>query len=88
MNIIYNATGRYIRFLNACGPLGTISLYWEDLEMWDRYLKVGITLLLDILNDAGERSRHRKMILKVFNAIAAAHAQDAEFRKVAKEAFN
>lgn len=76
-----------MRFLNECGPLGTVSLFWEDLTMWDRYLKVGVTLLLDILNDAPEASRNRKMILKVFRAIAEAFNQDAEFRKIASEAF-
>ena len=55
--------------------------------MWDRYLKVGVTLLLDILNDAGEASKHRKMMLKIFRAIGEAFNADAEFRKAANEAF-
>jgi hypothetical protein len=85
--LVYEASSFERRVYELTGPLGPISLYWEVLAMWDRYLKVGVTLLLDVLGDPTEAKGNRKMILKVFKAIADAFSQDAEFRKAAQEAF-
>lgn len=55
--------------------------------MWEMYLQVGVTVLLNILRDRGEAKKHEKMMLKIFRAIALAFNDVEAFRAAAQEAF-
>lgn len=45
----------------------------------DFYIDLGFAVLLRILKDRRETSKWRRAFLKLFDAIARAYAQDAEF---------
>jgi len=53
--------------------------------MDDVYIDLGVSILLRVLKDTKKAQKFRRAMLKVFKAIAAAYARDAEFTEVVQQ---